>query len=78
MCVCVPPVVGPSDVVMVVEVVVRSQQVSDSQTISVLQGHVRTQTITTDRKRKMVRERLQFVLCPPSSDCTEGKEKTYM
>lgn len=49
-CTCalpVPPVVGPSGVVMVVKVVVRRQQVTNSEAIPVLQSHVRTQTITT-------------------------------
>lgn len=35
---------------MVVEVVEGCQQVTNSQTISVLQSHVRTQTITTGRQ----------------------------
>lgn len=49
----VPPVVGPSGVVTVVEVIVCRQQVTNAQTISVLQSHVRAQTITTERKRQV-------------------------
>lgn len=45
----VPPVVGPAGVVVVVQVVVRRQQVTNPETVSVLQSHVRTQAISTDR-----------------------------
>ncbi len=42
------------DVVMVIQVVVRRQQVTDSQAISVLHSHVRTQTVTTQTDRQTV------------------------
>jgi len=46
----VSPVVGPSDVAVVVQVVVRSQQVTNSQLVFVLHRQVRTQTRTVERQ----------------------------
>ena len=48
-CLPVPPVVGTLGVVVVIQVVVRRQQVSDSQAVSVLHGHVRTQAVPVER-----------------------------